>query len=197
MIFLIVWSGTETELQSFFDEINQNIYGITFSGTWNQHTIDYLDLQLYKNNEHLETMTFTDMNGYIPTNSCHHISKGQLMRMYRNCSNLADYNTQADTLIERFVEKGYKKKELVTLKENIKHMDRNSLIEDKVKENRKTKRHNGDMPFITGFNIQHKALEKIIKKHWPILQSDQILRTSIPSRPSFIYRKAPKEFQII
>lgn len=91
---LIVWGGTEEELHIFFDEINQNIYGITLSGDWSKQSIDYLDLQVYKNNGYRDTRTFcknTDRNGYIPTNSCRHpqwignIPKGQLMRIYRNC----------------------------------------------------------------------------------------------------------------
>lgn len=72
---IIIWKGSEEELQAFFDEINQNIYGITFTGNWNIQSIDYLDLQIYKNNGILNTRTFfktTDRNGYIPANSCHH-----------------------------------------------------------------------------------------------------------------------------
>lgn len=86
---VIVWGGTEVELQHFFDEISCNINGLTFSGKWNKESIDYLDLQIYKNNGYLNTRTYfktTDRNGYIPTSSCHHpqwignIPKGQLMR---------------------------------------------------------------------------------------------------------------------
>lgn len=72
---MIIWKGTECELQALFKEINQNIYGITFYGTWSKQTIYYLDLQLYKNNGYINTRTFfksTDRNAYIPTNSCHH-----------------------------------------------------------------------------------------------------------------------------
>lgn len=42
----------------------------------------------------------------------------QLMRLYRNCSNPTDYEDQ--TIINRSVEKGYNKKELVALKEKVK-----------------------------------------------------------------------------
>lgn len=85
---VIVWRGTEEELQVFFDKINCNTYGISFSGSWNKQSINYLDLQIYKNNGYLSTRTFfksTDRNGYIPTSSCHHpqwignIPKGQLI----------------------------------------------------------------------------------------------------------------------
>ena len=55
---IIVWRGSEEELQSFFDEINQNAYGMTFSGSWNKQSIDYLDLQLFRNNGTINTRTF-------------------------------------------------------------------------------------------------------------------------------------------
>lgn len=54
---LIIWKGTEESLQEFFDEINQNIYGITFSGNWSRHSIVYLDLHIYKENGKLHTRT--------------------------------------------------------------------------------------------------------------------------------------------
>lgn len=178
---VIVWRGTEGELQAFFDEINCNAYGISFSGSWNKRSINYLDLQIYKENGNLNTRTFfksTDRNGYIPTSSCHHpqwignIPKGQLMRIHRNCSNGNDYEEQADIIIKRFVEKGYNKRELINLKEKVKKMDRNTLIEGKPAGNIKKKDKNIGMAFLTGYNRQYKITESIIKKHWSILQSD-------------------------
>lgn len=50
---VIVWKDREEELQTFFEEINQSIYGITFTGNWSRQSIDYLDLQIYKNNGNL------------------------------------------------------------------------------------------------------------------------------------------------
>lgn len=34
-------------------------------------------------------------------------------------------------------------------------------------------------------------METIIKKHWPILQSDRTLNSILPRKPVFIYKKAP------
>lgn len=45
--------------------------------------------------------------------------------------------------------------------------------------------------FLTGFNRQCKKLKKVVKKHWPILKSDNTLKTLLPSQPTFIYRRAP------
>lgn len=113
------------------------------------------------------------------------------MRLYRNCSNIEDYDIQADIIIKRFVEKGYKRKESEILKEKVKKMNRNQMIEGKPNDKKKKRNDKTvDMAFLTGFNIQHKSLEIVIKKHWPIFQSDKILKTIIPPRPTFIYRNA-------
>lgn len=77
------------------------------------------------------------------------------------------------------------------LKDKVKQMDKSLMIEGKPDNKKKKKKHT-DMAFLTGFNIHHKALKSVIKRHWPILQSDKILKTIIPPRPSFIYRKAPR-----
>lgn len=79
----------------------------------------------------------------------------------------------------------------MNLKEKVKKMDRNTLIEGKPVGNIKKKNKNMDMAFLTGYNRQYKITESIIKKHWPILQSDKTLNSILPRKPSFIYRKAP------
>lgn len=54
---VIIWQGTEELLQEFFDEINQNIYEMSFPGNWSKYIIDYLDIQIYKENRKLNTRT--------------------------------------------------------------------------------------------------------------------------------------------
>lgn len=196
---VIIWGGTEEELQMFFDELNHNIYGLSFSGNWSRRNINYLDLQIFKEDGHLSTKTHfkdTDRNGYIPTSSCHHpkwignIPKGQFMRIRRNCSNITDFEEQTNNLIKRFVDKGYKKRDLLTLKEQIKNMDRHKLMEATQNTHKRDKNKSLGLAFLTGYNTQYRSIESIVKKHWPILQSDQVLKTVLPKKPIFIYRKA-------
>lgn len=109
------------------------------------------------------------------------------MRIYQNCSNLQDYENQSNILIDRFVEKGYKRKSLETLKEKVRLMDRNIMIEGKKY---KKKNQHIEVAFLTGYNRQHKSV-KVLKKHWSILQSDTTLKSILPNKPTFIYRRAP------
>ena len=106
---IILWDGTEDSLETFIEELNNNRFGITFTGSWHNQSVDYLDLQIFKHNGELCTRTFfkkTDRNGYISTSSCHHpqwignIPKGQLLRVRRNCRRLEDFDIQAEVLKE-------------------------------------------------------------------------------------------------
>lgn len=119
---IILWDGTPDTFEEFLGQMNANKYGITFTGKWNLEKIEYLDLEIFKLGTSLCTRTFfkeTDRNGYIPSSSCHHprwkgnVPKGQLMRLRRNCDLTADFNKQADVLIQRFQEKGKKDMQLI------------------------------------------------------------------------------------
>lgn len=45
------------------------------------------------------------------------------------------------------------------------------------------------LSFITGCNKQSKEIERVIRKHWPILLKDDVFNKILPSHPNFIYRK--------
>lgn len=47
------------------------------------------------------------------------------------------------------------------------------------------------IPIIFDYSIQHKHIEKIIKRHWCILLADGHLQDILPDLPKFIYRSAP------
>lgn len=165
---IVLWDGTPEAFEEFLQTLNINRYGLTFPGKWNNHKIDYLDLEIFKRDEGLHTRTFfkaTDRNGYMPMSSCHHpqwkgnIPKGQLLRIRRNCNTIEDFSIQVDLLIEQFQEKSYNLDHLLKLKTAIAGMDRKSLLcKSKRKQNQT------HMAFVTGFNSQYKDLEHIMKK---------------------------------
>lgn len=104
------------------------------------------------------------------------------MRIRRNCSNITDFEEQTNNLIKRFVDKGYKKRDLLTLKEQIKNMDRNKLMEGTQNTHKRDKNKSLGLAFLTGYNTQYRSIESVVKKHWPILQSDQVLKTVLPKK---------------
>lgn len=99
---IILWEGTTETFQEFLTKLDNNQYGLTFTGKCDFQQIEYLHLEIYKEGGSLYTRTFfkaTDRNGYIPTSSCHYpkwkssIPKGQLLRLRLNCNKLEDYHT--------------------------------------------------------------------------------------------------------
>lgn len=191
----IVWKGSRDELDQFFNHVGANQYGIKFTANVDRNTINFLDLEVFKNINKLSTRTHfkdTDRNGYIPIRSCHHpqwkkaIPKGQFIRIRHNCDLMGDYYTQTNILIESFVAKGYNRYELEHTRDKVRNMDREIILQNKTREqNQKDK-----VPFITGFNKQYKVLERIVKKNWPIISNDPHLNKILPSKPTFIYRRA-------
>lgn len=133
-----------------------------------------------------------DRNGYVSTRSCYHsrwigaIPKGQVIRVKRNCHDKKDYLSQSDKLIERFNEKGFKRKDLTKTWDEIGKRERNEFLTQKQKKEQQV-----DMAFITGYHTQYKSVEKIVRKYWPILLKNPILSKTLPKRPLFMYRKAP------
>lgn len=54
-----------------------------------------------------------------------------------------------------------------------------------------------NLPIILVLNIQHKHLEKLFKKHCPVLRSENHLQNILPEQPRFVYRRAPTLRDII
>lgn len=65
-------------------------------------------------------------------------------------------------------------------------MPRDTILQSKNREQRER----DNVPFITEFNTQYKILEGIVKKNWTIICNDPHLNKILPSKPTFIYRRA-------
>lgn len=194
---LIVWEGSWDKLNEFVQHIGVNQYGIKFTVNVHHETINILDLEIFKNRDRLYTRTHfkeTNRNGYIPFSNCHHpqwkraIPKAQFIRIKHNCDLMVDYQEQTGILIERFVDKGYERKELEHIRKQIGCLDRNGLLQGKDRSNTTKDK----VPFITVFNSQYRTLERIVKKNWPIICNDPHLNKILPSKPTFIYRRAKR-----
>lgn len=158
--------------------------------------INFLDLNFSIEGSRFTTTTFfkqTDRNLYIPLDSCHYapwlksVPQGQFTRLRRNCTELEAYDNQAAVLSSRFVEKGYDQAVSSRLVQSTREMDRGSLLSDRVKEGG-----GGELslPFITMFSAQHQNIKRLIRKHWHVLESDQLLVPILPERPLIVFRGA-------
>lgn len=98
--------------------------------------MNYLDLEMYtviREKKCIHVPTF-------PTSIGHHpkwiagIPNGQLMRIKRTCYRLEDYKEQSNTLIDRFIEKGYKRPYLQKVQKEVNTMNREELLIPPKKE---------------------------------------------------------------
>ncbi|XP_040178228.1 uncharacterized protein LOC120910536 [Rana temporaria] len=193
---LIVWNGTQPALEKFLSKLNQNDKNITLTWNISDTMVNFLDLDISIVDNTLVTKTHfknIDTNSYLSVKSCHHkswlfnIPKGQLTRLKRNCTYQEDYEKQAFFIGTRFKEKGYTDNFIQKQIETVSKMDRNTLLQGP-----KMKKYKNEAPFIVlDYNIQHREVEKLIKKHWHILRSDRNLQTILPDRPNIVYKRAP------
>lgn len=153
--------------------------------------IHFLDLENQQENNRLITKTFfkpVERNSYIPDDSCHHdpwlvnIPKGR----FGNCTEQSVYLKKAKTIGDKFVHK--RCETFINEKiQEVYQIPRYQLIQDKEKKLAKYQ----EIPLIMTYNVQHRQMEHIILKHWPILLADQQLHTTLPRKSHFIYKRAP------
>lgn len=111
-----------------------------------------------------------------------------MLRVRRNCSDLDTYAIQANILKERFLQKGYKGDALNNIIQEVANIPREECLKERdciVPTNQH------QLGFISGFHHQYRDVEMIFKRHWHILCRDRHLGDVLPSRPKFIYRRAP------
>lgn len=113
---LIIWKGSMESLMGLLESMNTNDRNISLTWNISRDNIHFLDLEIRNTERGIETKSFfkaTDRNLYIPITSCHfrpwldNISRGQFMRMWKNCTQDGDFEAQADTLSRMFRDKGY------------------------------------------------------------------------------------------
>ena len=193
---ILIWRGDTESLIQFFNKLNLNQKNIVLTYTIDEKTIQFLDLEITLEAELITTKTYfkpVERNSYIPVDSCHHdpwlinIPKGQLVRIRRNCTDSQTFLEQAKMIGEKFVNKGYDDSFIQTQIQNVLEIPRETLIEDRIKN----KDMDDQVPIILNYNVQHKQLENIFKRHWSILQADKQLQCILPSMPRIIYRRAP------
>ena len=193
---IVLWKGDDTSLKQFFEKLNKNGKNIKLTYTISDKIIQFLDLEISLEYQKISTKTFfkpVDRNSYIPTDSCHYdpwlinVPKGQLTRIRRNCTDDNTFMDQAKFVGSKFTQKGYSE-DFIQLKiEEVKNVSRENLISDK----KKFAKVEQEIPIILNFNVQHRQLESVFRKHWPILKADRQLQDVLPVAPKVVYRRAP------
>lgn len=104
------------------------------------------------------------------------------MRLRRNCTEVESFDSQALVVSNRFVEKGYDQTLLFQLVNSTRETERASRT--------KTSSDKFSLPFVTTFSVQHQSIKRLIRKHWHVLASDQVLAPILPERPHIVFKGA-------
>ncbi|CAJ0957850.1 unnamed protein product, partial [Ranitomeya imitator] len=71
---ILIWEGSRADLDSFICGLNINNFGLEFTPTISDSTINFLDLTIFIEDGHLRTKCYrkeVDSNSFIHTRSCH------------------------------------------------------------------------------------------------------------------------------
>lgn len=188
-----IWEGNEAEFLLFNNILNDNDWGLNFSGSVNS-----IDITLFNEGPKVFTKNFfkkVDSNYFLEFNSCHHcnwvknIPFGQLRRIKRNCTRQKDFKEQSKTLIQKCKDKKYPK---TIIKEayNRAVLTQDQCIPPRTKNNRETDTKDFKQAFITNYSEDHNFIRQIMTKYWYILKKDPFLEKTLSNKPCIIYRRA-------
>ncbi|CAJ0952754.1 unnamed protein product [Ranitomeya imitator] len=191
----VIWQGSETDLTSFIQLLNNNTLNIKLTCKYSQTNIDFLDTKIFKGEDGLlHTEVFrkdTSVNSVLHAASSHprplkdSIPYGQFLRTKRICSTESSFQTQSSELTQRFLQRGYSDKIIRRGRFKASNKSRSELLQPKKKQSTTT-----TVRFISTYNEKWKPMREALSKFWPIILNDPLLAKSVPPVPSITYRRA-------
>lgn len=112
------------------------------------------------------------------------IPTGQYLHLWRICSNQTDFDKQASDLRCRLRSRGYSKKS--------KAYNRASGIsrQQLLYQNKPKDTSQNTTRFITRYTTQHLEINKLLRRHWHLLQADPWITSNISEAHQVTFRKA-------
>ncbi|XP_069483452.1 uncharacterized protein [Ambystoma mexicanum] len=187
---LVIWRGTLTEANNFFNWLNNRNPHLQFTMTSSNELTNFLDLTIFASNGVLKIKPYhkpTDKNSLLEYSS-HHIKHlrdnlpfGQFLRLKRNSSTKETYEAEADTLAKKLRQRGYPKKLVQKAAKRAFNNNREALLEPKP-----VKPKDDRIVCVSTFSNQSFDITNIIKKNWKIFQSS----SPTMNMPIFAYKKS-------
>ena len=138
--------------------------------------VHFLDVTVSLNHGKLTAALFTkptESHFYLNTSSCHpshvvkNISKGQFIRLRRICSRKSNYLLSSEILCKKFIEHGFHEKELKKTVKQVAKMDRNELLQDRIRENK-----DSHTILVSTWHPKLSAIPSILKNNFHLISSD-------------------------
>ncbi|CAJ0966876.1 unnamed protein product [Ranitomeya imitator] len=188
-------AGSETDLTSFIQLLNDNTLNIKLTCKYSQTNIDFLDTKIFKGEDGLlHTEVFrkeTSVNSVLHAASSHprplkeSIPYGQFLRTKRICSTESSFQTQSSELAQRFSQRGYSNRIIRRGWSKASNKPRSELLQPRNKPSTSM-----TVRFISTYNEKWKPMRQALSKFWPIILNDPLLAKCVPSTPSITYRRS-------
>ena len=193
----MVWEHGEEELSKFIDFMQS--FGekegmrTDLKFTFEQgKSVAFLDTMVSLEGDKLKTDLYskpTDAHLYLRQNSCHPKSctkglvKGELLRARRICTKKEDFEKSAQRMMGFFVERGFKKSEVLNTYKEVLATDREEALQYRKKES--TER----VPFVITFHPRLRKLGTVLNRYFYLLQSNERLKKAFPQAPMVAFRR--------
>ncbi|XP_041420552.1 uncharacterized protein LOC121394235 [Xenopus laevis] len=190
---LLIWTGSKADLISMIQEANLSHNTIKFTHECSEVELNFLDVTITINNGVIQTSLYrksVDKKNLLHVKSFHNpkvkraIPKGQFMRAKRISSSIEGYVEASNTLTGRFLEKGYRSECIKKAIKEVEPMSRDSLLT--TKQNNKVEQR---IAFVSTYSQNSDRLEKVIRKYWPLIQSDRQYGRLFADLPLFCYKR--------
>ena len=197
---LIMWSGTQTEFQTFLNNCNQLHPTMKFTGECSPNTIHFLDLTLYKG-ENFEQKGTLDMKTYTkPTNKQTYVHSssfhpkgtrksiilGEAYRFLRTNTHNSDFREQMYKLQKALLIRGYKRKMVKTILHKIHFRDRKRILHKQKTLKPKT---TTTPVLILKYNTHIHEVKEKIQTIWLDVKKDPLLNQLYPEPPRIALKR--------
>lgn len=191
-IFLI-WTGTEEQLIKFIDAFNNVHKNISFTHTYSRTEINFLDVNVRVEGGKLITSVYrkpTDAQQYLHFKSCHprhcktSIPYSQAHRFRRICSETKDFKENTDRLRNVLIKQHYPPPIIDDAIQKAANLNRHQILHNQNKES-KGERSN----LILTFTSNAPNVNKILKKHFNIIEQSDRLKKLFTVPPRVVYRR--------
>ena len=197
---LCIWTGTREQLTCFLDNLNRFHNHIKFTHEISDTEVTFLDLQIYKGSEFLNshilstkthfkqtnTFQYLHYNSSHPRNTFKGIIKGEAIRFLRANTEEKNFNNHIKDLIRHFSYRGYPKTFILKSLEGITYDKRYLYLKASSPPKIIPTQMKNNIPrFIITFSPYMNTLKECLLKYWPTDVS------SFMQKPQISFKKNP------
>ena len=194
----IVWTDTESALDTFIENINKVHHTIKFTHEQSTEELTFLDTTVYKGPKFHETGLLDVKTNIKPTNkqlyvhktsyhpeSCKNaITTGETQRYLTTNTQEQTFKEMTHKLTNKLIERGYKAKQIKQSLKKFPFCSRNTILN---KEKQKQEQPPTVIP--VKYNDSCNEIREIVNKHWDKVQEDTQLKNLFPNKPMLAYKK--------